>query len=72
MPHIPIIYFSYFFEDIEDLKTIAVGDTAKVCDGQERFWTVVTEINNNTITAEVNNNLIGETLKYFFIRPLRP
>lgn len=44
------------------LDAIAVGDTVKVCDGQERFWTRVTAVDAETgvITAEVNNKLIGD------------
>lgn len=42
------------------LNAIEVGDVVKVCDGEERFWTVVKGIDGDTITAEVNNNLIGE------------
>jgi hypothetical protein len=43
----------------EDLLALEVGDIVKVCDGEERFWNVVKEINGDVIVAEVNNCLIG-------------
>lgn len=45
----------------EVLSALVVGDVVKVCDGAERFWTVIKEIDfEGTITAEVNNTLVGE------------
>ena len=44
----------------EDLLALEVGDIVKVCDGEERFWNVVKEINGDVIVAEVNNCLIGD------------
>lgn len=48
--------FSYWEEDINNLKE---GEIVKVCNGWERFWVVVREINGDKLIGEVNNNLIG-------------
>jgi hypothetical protein len=44
----------------EELDTIKVGSTVKVCTGNERFWTIITEIKGQKITATVDNNLVNE------------
>lgn len=45
---------------LEELAALVVGDVVKVCDNQERFWTVIKELKeNDVIVAEVNNNLIS-------------
>ena len=44
----------------EELEVIKVGDIVKVSTGNERFWTIVTEINGEEIKATVNNDLVME------------
>lgn len=44
----------------EELDAIKVGSTVKICTGNERFWTTVTEINGQEITATVDNDLVNE------------
>lgn len=44
----------------EQLNSIEIGDTVKICDGEERFWTIVKELKEDHIVAEVNNKLIGD------------
>jgi hypothetical protein len=44
----------------EELAALVVGDVVKVCDTQERFWTVIKEFKeDDVIVAEVNNSLIS-------------
>jgi hypothetical protein len=40
------------------LSAIKVGDSVKVCAEDERFWTLVTEVNGDVITATVDNDLV--------------
>ncbi len=42
---------------IIELSTLKKGDTVKVCNGKERFWTIIKEITGDKIKAEVNNQL---------------
>ncbi len=45
-----------------ELDSIEIGYSVKICDGEERFWIIVKEIkeDNLTIIGEINNNLIGD------------
>ena len=42
----------------QELEDIKVGDNVKVCIGGERFWNVVTEVNENEVKAIINNDLV--------------
>ena len=41
-----------------ELDAIKEGSTVKVCNGKERFWTQVTDVDGDKLTATVDNNLI--------------
>jgi len=44
----------------QELAALAVGDVVKVCDGNERFWTVIKERKDaDIIVAAVDNKLVG-------------
>ena len=44
---------------VADLNSISVGDIVKVCANEcERFWTTVTAVDGDMITATVNNDLV--------------
>ena len=56
------------FPSNDELAKIKIGDGVKICNGKERFWTQVTniQINNqnildSTIIAIVDNNLIDSS-----------
>lgn len=50
---------TFWAPSADDLSQIKVGDIVKVCANQcERFWTIVTGIDGDMITAIVNNDLI--------------
>ena len=49
--------------DSKKLENLKLGDTAKICNGEERFWVKITEINDDTIIGTVNNALV-DTSKY--------
>lgn len=53
---------TFFAPTIEELAAIKIGDVVKICDGKERFWTIVKEhdIESGKIVGEVDNNLISE------------
>lgn len=40
-----------------DLSLIESGNPVKICRNDERFWVIVTDISDNTLTGEVNNRL---------------
>lgn len=42
----------------KELNKIKVDSLVKICVEGERFWTVVTKVENDTITAIVNNELV--------------
>lgn len=44
----------------EELNGIVVGDIVKVSTGNERFWTIITEINGDKISATVDNDLVQD------------
>lgn len=44
----------------EELKSIKVGSIVKVNTGNERFWTIVTKVKGQKITATVDNDLVME------------
>ena len=44
----------------EDLNSIVVGDIVKVSTGNERFWTIMTEINGDNISATGDNDLVQD------------
>jgi acetamidase/formamidase len=44
---------------LEELKKVKVGDSVKVCcQDVERFWTIVTGVEGDKITATVDNDLV--------------
>jgi hypothetical protein len=54
---------------IEELNQLKIGDSVKVCDGSERFWVTVgnIEISKDApfcsiITGDVDNDLFGDEL----------
>jgi hypothetical protein len=53
--------FHYWEDEIKEMK---VGDYVKICDGYERFWTTVVEIDGDTIIATVSNVLLGDKMNY--------
>jgi hypothetical protein len=44
----------------KDLDKLDIGDVVKVCDGRERFWTIITEVNGDFIKASINNHLLQD------------
>lgn len=55
----------------KDLDNLKISDTVKVCNGRERFWTIITNINEYMITATVDNHLVfdggynlGDTINF--------
>lgn len=44
----------------EELDQISVGSLVKICNDEERFWTEVTKIDGDKITANVDNQLLGD------------
>ena len=50
----------------EDLNSIVVGDIVKVSTGNERFWTIITEINvDNDLVQDENEDLTYGTVINF-------
>jgi len=41
-----------------DLNFLADGAYVKICVDRERFWTIIKEIENDVIVAEINNHLV--------------
>lgn len=55
----------------KELRKLKIGDIVKVCHNEERFWTIVKRIRNDTIYAKVDNDLVlkhdfklGDTIKF--------
>ena len=46
--------------EAEELSQIKEGTYVKVCNGEERFWMQVNEVDGEKITATVSNNLLGD------------
>jgi hypothetical protein len=44
--------------DQDELNNLVEGDFVKICVDRERFWTLITEIKGDVITAEINNDLV--------------
>jgi len=44
----------------EELNQIKKNSSVKICNGEERFWTKVTKVSGDKVTAEVDNQLLGE------------
>lgn len=44
----------------KELNNLKVGDTVKVCNDEERFWTIIKSINGEVIEAKVDNVLGGD------------
>ena len=47
-----------FVFPLEDIKKIKRGNFVKVCAEPERFWVLVNQINDDTITGVINNDLV--------------
>ncbi len=67
----------YYFEDaiemhkrypdtfaLPDLTRVKVGRYVKVCFHDERFWVLVTDMDDSVITGSVANQLVVAPLKY--------
>jgi len=35
------------------------GDCVKVCDGRERFWVLLTEVQGDRLVGTIDNHLVG-------------
>jgi len=44
----------------EELNQIKEGSSVKISNGEERFWTLVTKVSGDKVTAAVDNQLLGE------------
>lgn len=42
----------------EELQALKIGDNVKVCLNDERFWTIIKNIEGDAITASVDNDLV--------------
>ena len=38
------------------LDEIIIHDTVKICNGQERFWVIITEINDQKLKGLIDNS----------------
>ena len=45
---------------MDDLKGVRIGSSVKVCTGRERFWVLVTRIEDDVIKGMVDNDLVCE------------
>lgn len=50
--------FEYHTE--EEINSIAIGDSVKVNDGKERFWTIIVEINTDHLVGKIDNELCND------------
>jgi hypothetical protein len=44
----------------EELDKLDIGDVVKVCDGYERFWTIITHVDGDFLQASINNHLLDK------------
>ena len=44
----------------EELDDLAPGAIVKICNNVERFWVIVSKVENNTISGTVDNMLVGD------------
>ena len=42
------------------LNNLKIDDIVKICDGEERFWVIITDVHKNQIVGKIDNNLIGD------------
>lgn len=59
----------------EDLSNLKINDLVKICCEGERFWVLITQINENELIAVVDNDLVNISshgLRYGDIISLRP
>lgn len=42
-----------------ELSNLKIGDIVKICNGSERFWTIVVSIKGDDICARINNYLVN-------------
>lgn len=45
------------------LQRLRVGNWVKVCVNRERFWCVVTDINEGIVTGRIDNDLLQDSLQ---------
>ncbi len=50
---------TFYAPDNEKLENLKKGDIVKVSTGGERFWCIIDEIKQGSITATIDNNLVG-------------
>jgi hypothetical protein len=50
---------TFYIPSQEDLDKIRVGSVVKICVSNERFWTIVANVDGDKITATVDNDLVG-------------
>ena len=44
-----------------DTTNLQVGELVKLCNGRERFWVLLTAIDDNSLTGTIDNQLVDET-----------
>ena len=49
---------TFDYPSTEEICSLRVGDGIKVCNGDERFWVVIVEIDEDKYICEVSNRLL--------------
>lgn len=55
---------TFEYVDLREVVDLKPGRLVKVCDGEERFWVTLTEVDLPVLVGTVSNNLLGNKLAH--------